>query len=150
MAPLRHPRNRLTGEVILCITVYTHNYQFKSARNIYSLTGEAFMNEHLNSHRAPFFDTFRMPITPFQDLCTWLRRKILLVAQRKSRMSLEQIVGIFRWMVGHNMHSRDAQNRFQHSPSTITKVLYQVLDALLIQYSEFVRPPTDAIPGLIA
>ena len=149
MAPL-HPRNRLTRQLIVCIAIYTHTYQFKSARNTSSLTGEAFMNELLHGHPALFFDTFRMPITTFQDLCTWLQRKKLLVAQRKSRMSLEQMVSIFLSMVGHNMHSRDAQNRFQHSPSMITKVCYQVLDALLLQYSEFVRPPTDAIPGRIA
>ena len=127
----------------------THTHQFKSPRNTSALSGEAFINELLHGHRAPFFETFRMPRTTFQDLCTWLRRKKLLVAQRRSRMSLEQMVGRFLGMVGHNMHSRDAQNRFQHSPLTITKGFHQALDALLLLYSEFVKPPAETVPGRI-
>ena len=150
MAPLRQARNRLTRQLIVCMAVYTHTYQYKSARNTSVLTGEAFMNELLHGHPAPFLDTFRMPITTFHKFCNWLRRKKVFVAPRKSRMSLEQMVGIFLWIVGHNMHRRDVHNRFQHTPSTITKTFHQVLDALLPLYSEVVRPPTDAIPGCIA
>ena len=32
-------------------------------------------------------------------------------------MSLDQMLGIFLWMVGRNVHIRDAQSRFQHSKS---------------------------------
>ena len=95
MAPLHHLRNCLTRQLIVCMAVYTHTYQFKSACNTSILTGKAFMNELIHCHLAPFFDTFRMPITTFQDLCTWLRRKKFLIAQSKSWMSLDQMVDIF-------------------------------------------------------
>ena len=63
-------------------------------------------------------------------------------------MSLDQMLGIFLWMVNRNIHVRDAQSRFQHSKSTIHhvfhhRVFHDVLNALLYLYADYVRPPPD-------
>ena len=89
-----------------------------------------------------------MPRTTFLALRAWVIGRGLLQSKRNTRMSLDQMLGIFLWMVGRNVHVRDAQSRFQESKSTIHHVFHNVLDALLYLYSDYVRTPPDHIPLL--
>jgi len=61
-------------------------------------------------------------------------------------MSIEDMVIIFLWIVGHNASNRDGQTRFQHSGRTISKTFKRVLYALLHLYDNFLKPPRNEIP----
>ena len=82
-----------------------------------------------------------MPRTTFLALRAWVIGWGLLQSKRNTRMSLDQMLGIFLWMVGRNAHVRDAESRFQHSKSTIYHAFHSILDALLCLYADYVHPP---------
>jgi hypothetical protein len=65
------------------------------------------------------FLTIRMPITVFEDLCTWLRKNTEVDGTKG--LDIEESVAIFLYIVGRNASNRDAQERFQHSGETISR-----------------------------
>ena len=76
-------------------------------------------------------------------LRAWLTIRGLLQPKVNTRVGLNQKLGVFLWMVGRNVHVRDAQSRLQHSKPTIHNVFHDVLDALLYLYADYVRPLPD-------
>ena len=105
--------------------------------------------QELRGHPVTFQEHFRMPRTTFPALRAWVIGRGLLQSKRNTRMSLDQMLGIFLWMVGRNVHVRDAQSRFQHSKSTIHHVFHSIQDALLYLHADYVHPPPNHIPARI-
>ena len=91
-------------------------------------------------------------MSPSTFLCLkrWVEVNERLSSRRNSSMSIEQILVIFLWMVGHNASNHDRQTRFQHSGWTISKTFKSVLYALLPHYNYFVKPPKDGIPKQVS
>ena len=111
------------------------------------LQGEDWVRELLNGHPTVFFEQTRMPRLTFCRLQRWIELNHRLTRRRKTSMSIEEMLIMFLWMVGHNASNRDAQSRFQHSGRTISKTFKRVLNALLPLYDDFVKPPEDRIPS---
>ncbi|KAK1271827.1 hypothetical protein QJS04_geneDACA012701 [Acorus gramineus] len=61
---------------------------------------------------------------------------------------VEEQVGIFLLIVGHNARNRVCQDRFQHSGETISRYFRKVLKACLKLSERIIQPPDDCIGAL--
>ena len=100
----------------------------------------------MEGHPTIFFEETRMPRSTFRRLVRSIQLNHRLIRRRNTSMSIEEMLIIFLWIVGHNSSNRDAQTRFQHSGRTISKTFKWILYALLPLYDDFVKPPGDEIP----
>lgn len=152
MSPIGHARNRNpTAADRLRFLCFIHDFipqaRKSTARHNTTLQGENWVRELLCGHPTVFLEETRMSRSTFQRLKRWVEVNERLTSQRNSSMSIEQMLVIFLWMVGHNASNRDAQTRFQHSGRTISKTFKSVLYALLPLYNDFVKPPKNEIPN---
>ena len=148
MPPIRHARQRKIQAInkllfLSSITEILSTPVEKTPKHNSSLQGEKWVAELLAGNPTVFLEETRMALPIFRRLLRWIGINGRLKRQRNSSMSIEQMVVIFLWMVGHNSSNRDAQTRFQHSGRTITRVFHRVLHALLPLYDDFVKPPPD-------
>ena len=82
------------------------------------------------------------PRKTLQVLRAWVIVRGLLQPKVNTRVGLDQKLGVFLWMVGRNVHVRDAES-VQHSKPTIHNVFHDVLGALLYLYAGYVCPLPD-------
>ena len=83
------------------------------------LPGGLYVNEILTGHESLCKRQFRMEVDIFHALVQKLREKKLLGDSRE--VSLEEKVAIFLYAVAKNASNRTLQDRFQHSPETISR-----------------------------
>ncbi|WCJ38260.1 hypothetical protein M5689_019332 [Euphorbia peplus] len=86
------------------------------------------MQELLNGHEKRCFNMFRMTQSMFRQLCKDLEHKYNLFPS--DRMSVLEKVGIFVWILSKGASNRDAQERFQYSGETVSRIFKEVLDAM--------------------
>ena len=73
----------------------------------------------LNGNSQTCYELFRMDRPTFTSLCNYLRTHKFLTNSR--RITVEEAVGMFLLMVGHNVRIRVIANHFQHSTKTVDK-----------------------------
>ena len=86
---------------------------------------------------------FRMDIHIFQDLCNDLKM-LYLLEEDIGIVSVEEVVGMLLYIVGHNKNMRLAANRFQHSLETIQQRFYRALRAIHSLRFMIIRPDYGA------
>jgi hypothetical protein len=82
-------RNLAVAAAIGVLWMYTK----KTCRTLV-LSGAAYVDELLHGHKRRAFEVFRMPITVFQDVCTWLRKNTEVDGTKG--LDIEELVAIFR------------------------------------------------------
>ena len=100
----------------------------------------------MEGHDTVFVEETRMPRMIFRRLVRWIELNKCLIRQRNTSMSIEAMLIVFWWTVGHNSSNRDAGTRFQHNGRTIRKTSRHVPYDLLPLYDDFVKPPRNKIP----
>jgi hypothetical protein len=108
------------------------------------LAGKQYVDDLLSSGNSQrVIDVLRMPLETFFTLRDWCIEHDHLQPTR--HISVEEQLVIFLKIVGENASNRIAQDRFQHSGETISRVFNTVLDAILKLYPEVVKQPSNDI-----
>lgn len=106
--------------------------------------GTRFMAEVLNGDDDGCREMFRMDKHVFHKLCGTLRQKGML--RDTPGVMIEEQLGIFLNIVGHNERNRVIQERFEHSGETISRHFNNVLKAVKSLSREFLQPPPISTP----
>ncbi|KAH7865285.1 hypothetical protein Vadar_004650 [Vaccinium darrowii] len=127
---------RPAAEAILHI--HNQTYMAKEPCRTSAFTGAKWIAELNVGHPKRMYQAFRMSKTNFLALCQLLESRYgLRVAER---ISVQEQVAIFLWIVGQRANNRSAQERFQRSGETISRRFRHVLDALNRMAIEWLRP----------
>lgn len=84
-----------------------------------------------------------MDINIFQHLCNDLKM-LYLLEEDIGIVSVEEVVGMLLYVVGHNKNMRLAANRFQHSLETIQQRFYRALREIHSLRFMIIRPDYGA------
>ena len=129
-------------DLIVCATGYVCLYYldhiYKEPCYTSYLTGAMWINELLTGHEKRCFNTFRMNQNTFRQLCMDLGNNYGL--KSSDRMSILEKVGLFVYILSKGASNRDAQERFQHSGETVSRVFKEVLDAMDGLSRDIIRP----------
>ncbi|XP_040365610.1 uncharacterized protein LOC112169087 isoform X6 [Rosa chinensis] len=124
-----------------------HYYSSITKQPCHSLSpskGCGFMTEVLNGHDVVFQEMFRMDKNVFHKLCDILRQRGML--RDTAGVMIEEQLGIFLNIIGHNERNRVIQERFHHSGETISRHLNNVLKAVKSFSREFLQTPSPSTP----
>ncbi|KAL3728828.1 hypothetical protein ACJRO7_033415 [Eucalyptus globulus] len=109
------------------------------------LSGAKWVREIVYGHSDRIYEAFRLERHVFFNLCDLMKARGWLKDTRY--VKVDEQVGIFLSMVGHNNKNRDLCERFQRSGQTISKFFTLVLKAFLKLSKEIIRPPSfDIVP----
>ena len=113
------------------------------------LTGKMYTLEFLSSDTR-CFESFRMEVHVFKNLCDKLKSMNLLVDDKK--VSVEEGVGMFLLVVCHNTRHRLVTERFQHSTGTVHRWFKKVLRALCNLGNHIISPrnPRTVQPEILS
>lgn len=135
--------------VALCVPGLGPVREDPTAMRTSILQGEDYTQEILGSgNPRRVEECLRMNRSAFLELCAMFRRERLLHDSTSwcGAMSVEHKVHIFLYVVSNNASNRNSQERFQHSPSTISKYFHQVLNALSDLAPQFLKLPDTTTP----
>lgn len=126
---------------------YYNNVTNKPCHSLSPKQGCGFMTEVLNGHDHVCREMFRMDKHVFHKLCDILRQRGML--RDTAGVMIEEQLGIFLNIIGHNERNRVIQERFQHSGETISRYFNNVLKAIKSLSREFLQPPPLTTPAEI-
>lgn len=106
--------------------------------------GIKFVDDVLNGTNERCIDNFRMDKHVFYKLCDILQAKGLL--RHTNRIKIEEQLGIFMFIVGHNLRTRAVQELFKYSGETISRHFNNVLNAIIAISLDFFQSPSSEIP----
>ena len=115
-----------------------NNYIPKEPQRISMLTGDAFIKEILNGNPRTCYELFRMDRSIFTSLCNYLRTHKFLTNSRW--ITVEEAVGMFLLIVGHNVRIRVIADRFQHSTETVDRQFKETVRAICRLGKFIIRP----------
>jgi DDE superfamily endonuclease len=88
-----------------------------------------------------FYDIFRMLKPTFKSLCKWLRKNTPLRSSR--RVCLEQKVLVFLYTCAFNEPQSNTSTRFHLAQSTVSVIMQDLLKAMALLHTQFVRQPDE-------
>lgn len=104
-------------------------YHVKSTRWTSILSGKSYVKEVLEGYLQVCYDMFCMYVHIFKHLCNGLKR-LHQLEKDTSIVLVEESVGTFLYVVGHNTDFRLIVSRFHHSLETIQRRFYHALRAI--------------------
>jgi len=111
------------------------------AKHVSILSGEAYTQEILSSvHKQRVLESLHMPLETFNSLCQRLREAFLLKDNQYT--SVEHQVHIFLFIATTASSNQTAQERFQHSPESISRIFKDVIAALNHLSSDYICHPS--------
>ncbi|POW18077.1 hypothetical protein PSHT_06162 [Puccinia striiformis] len=141
-------KKRVIVAIALLLTTLTRFGTRGIPYNDLPLSGEDYTIAILQGNPRRTLDVFRVTTPTFMFIC----RELLSVQMEpvSKLLQIEEQLAIFLYIVGHNNSNRQAQDRFQHSGQTISKVFRHVLE-LLVQLAPkfFIQPSHETIPHQI-
>ncbi|ONH94136.1 hypothetical protein PRUPE_7G000100 [Prunus persica] len=123
---------------------YYNSITKQTCRSLSPSKESGFMTEVLNGHDDVFQEMFRMDKNVFHKLCDILRQRGML--RDTAGVMIEEQLGIFLNIIGHNERNRVIQERFHHSGETISRHFNNVLKAVKSLSREFLQTPTPTTP----
>ncbi|KAL3720048.1 hypothetical protein ACJRO7_004959 [Eucalyptus globulus] len=112
------------------VSVYQAIYGEKIPCMISSYTGNAWLRE--------FYQMFRMDRIVFKNLMNDLVTRYGL--KGTINIDVAEMLGLFLYILGHNIGNRLAQERFQHSGETISELFSLVLDKVCEIGANLIQP----------
>ncbi|KAL3720411.1 hypothetical protein ACJRO7_005259 [Eucalyptus globulus] len=132
----------------LCLVAMDMSVHTKEPIRDRNLSGPEWMRELICGHSDRIYEAFRMERHVFLNLCDLMRIRGWLKDSRYVR--IDEQVGIFLSLVGHNNSTRDLCERFQRSRHTISTYFNLVLKAVLKLAKEIIKSPSfDVVPPKI-
>ncbi|BBN70465.1 transposable element gene [Prunus dulcis] len=126
---------------------YYNSVTKQTCRSLSPSKESGFMTEVLNGDDDVFQEMFRMDKNVFHKLCDILRQRGML--RDTAGVMIEEQLGIFLNIIGHNERNRVIQERFHHSGETISRHFNNVLKAVKSLSREFLQTPTPTTPPKI-
>ena len=105
------------------------------------LTGDAFIKEILNGNPRTCYELFCMDRPTLTSLCNYLRTHKFLTNSRQ--ITVEEAVGMFLLIVGHNVRIRVIAYRFQHSTETVDMQFKEIVRAIC-RLGKFIIHPSQS------
>jgi hypothetical protein len=106
------------------VTMYFTSYLFKTPQNTSLLTGHQWVHELLAGHPRRFHNMLGMSKAVFLKLLGELRAHTGLIDTR--HIACEEQLAAFLRMCRVGASHREMQERFQHSPDTISKYVVKI------------------------
>lgn len=133
---------RITDQIICTaahlIRQYYVTYIYKTPCMTSSQTGHAWLMEMLRGHGHRCYNMFRMDINVFIKLSTELRSNYGLKDSR--RMTVDEMLAMFLFTLGHGASNRLVSERFQHSGETVSRYFNMVLDCICTMSVNNLKP----------
>ncbi|KAI8528513.1 hypothetical protein RHMOL_Rhmol12G0154100 [Rhododendron molle] len=120
------------------INIHHDAYMVKEPCRTSALTAKEWLAELTVGHPKRMYQSFRMSKTNFFALCELLETRYGL--EEGERISVQEQVAIFLWIVGQRANNRNAQERFQRSGETISRRFHNVLNSLNAMAIEWIKP----------
>ncbi|KAL0007179.1 hypothetical protein SO802_008681 [Lithocarpus litseifolius] len=114
-----------------------NNYIPKEPQRISMLTGDAFIKKILNGIPRTCYELFRMDMPTFTSLFNYLRTHKFLT--NSHWITVEEVVGMFLLIVGHNVRIRLIADRFQHSTEIVDRQFKEIVRAIC-RLGKFIIP----------
>ncbi|XP_042939606.1 uncharacterized protein LOC122274656 [Carya illinoinensis] len=110
------------------------------------LRGREYIVAILNGHPKNCRNMFRMEVYAFQALCNTLHTNAILESTRE--VSVEEVVAMFTFTVGHGTIQRVTGDRFQHSSETVNRHVNAVMRELCRLAPKVIAPThvTGVVP----
>lgn len=135
---------------ILLLLALVASQSLRTARHslgISRLKGQHYVKELLSCNSNPrIYRVLRMSLSSFYDLRDWILENTKVRDSKTQQVHLEEKLVIFLYSVNNKSSNRMVQETFGHSGETISRVFYEILDALVLLYKEVVRLPTEDTP----
>lgn len=128
----------ITAAAASAIGLYYETYIHKEPCMISYNTGFLWLNDIMKGHETRCLNMFRMKKDALILLCKELESKHNLVSSRN--MSILEKVCICLYILAHGASNRHAQERFQHSGETISRVFREVLDSVCSFAQDLIKP----------
>lgn len=104
-------------------------------------TGAKKMKEILEGHESWCKSEFRMEPEIFKATCNYLRREGLLRDTR--RVTIEEQLGMFLFMISHNASNERLKKTFQHSGETVHRHIKAVFNIIPTLTHKFLKLPSS-------
>lgn len=104
-------------------------------------TGAKKMKEILEGHESWCKSEFRMEPEIFKATCNYLRREGLLRDTR--RVTIEEQLGMFLFMISHNACNERLKKTFQHSGETVHRHIKAVFNIIPTLTHKFLKLPSS-------
>ncbi|XP_050290216.1 protein ALP1-like [Quercus robur] len=115
-----------------------NNYIPKEHQRISMLTSDAFKKEILNGNPRTCYELFGMDRPTFTSLCNYLRTHKFLT--NSHWITVEEAVGMFLLIVGHNVRIRVIADHFQHSTKIVDRQFKEIVRAICHLGKFIIRP----------
>lgn len=130
--------------VAAAVGYYSYNNINKQPRHSLSSNRPNYMTELMEGPEHACREMLRMDRHVFHKLCGIFRQRGML--RDTAGVSIEEQLGIFLNIIGHNERNRVIQDRFQHSGETISRHFNNVLKAIKSLSREFLQAPPVNTP----
>ncbi|WCJ24610.1 hypothetical protein M5689_006555 [Euphorbia peplus] len=128
----------IVATATIAIALYYETYIHKSPCMISYQTGFLWLNDIMEGHETRCLDMFRIKKDTLLLLCEELQVKHNLKTSRN--MSILEKVCICLYILAQGASNRHAQERFQHSGETISRIFKEVLDSICSLAQDVIRP----------
>lgn len=120
---------------------HSQEHKTRIPRHNSVLSGQQYTNELLASQsEIRITECLHMPLAVFTLICNHMRKKNLL--NDTTYTTVEHRMHIFLYITTTGASNRAAQERFQHSPESISRIFKTVLLAINTMAPEFMQTPT--------
>ncbi|KAK6117149.1 hypothetical protein DH2020_049108 [Rehmannia glutinosa] len=112
--------------------------------------GVDWLNELFLGHHQCFYDSLGVEKHIFFLLCQKIIETGAYVEHQRTKVSIEESLGIFLHTIGMHERHRNAAERFQRSPETISRHVHIVVETLCHMAPNYITPPDfSVVPDFI-
>jgi hypothetical protein len=136
-------RKKFLMILIIIIGLCQWSKTIKEPYNNAIFTGEAYVQHILTGNRLRAQAMFRVSIDIFK-ICSQELLSIDLEPASKM-VGMDEQLAIFLYIVGQNATNRQAQDRFQHSGETISRIFHHIINLFLQLQKKYIVSPSVSL-----
>ena len=125
---------------IITATSLPYVLKQKKPQRTHPFNGQDYVEFLMDGHDQTIVDMLRMNVDTFQSLAHVLVEGGFLNME-KMRLSVEESLAMFLYVIGNHSHQRPVADRFQHSTETVSHHVKRVMRALCQLATIIIHPP---------